>query len=199
MQTTEIVGYKRANLGRQQAQELRAEGLVPCVLYGGTEQVSFYVPAYLFRELVFTDNCYQVTINIEGKEYLAILQDKQFHPVNDSLIHADFLEITPEKVIKVQVPIRLTGTSVGQKQGGKLVQTLRTLKVKGAAKDIPDYVYLDISALELGKAIKVKEIELPELTILESLANPVASITIPRALRQAQQAAAAAATPGKKK
>ena len=187
MKKTEIVGYKRANLGRQASQELRGQGMVPCVLYGGKEQVSFYAPAYLFNPIIFTPDVYEVTLNIEGDVYSAILQDKQFHPVNDSLTHADFLQITPEKVIKMAVPIRLQGVSEGQKVGGKLVQTLRTLRVQAQAKFIPDYIDLDISALELGKSIKVKSIKTENLTVLEPEANPVATITIPRALRQAQQ------------
>ena len=95
MKVTEIVGFKRANLGRQAAQELRAEGMVPGILYGGEEQVSFYAPAYLFRPLIFTTEAYEVKLTIDGKSYTAILQDKQFHPVNDLLVHVDLLEITP--------------------------------------------------------------------------------------------------------
>ncbi|MGL4630155.1 MAG: 50S ribosomal protein L25 [Leadbetterella sp.] len=183
MKTTEIVGYNRANLGRQQAQELRGQGMVPGILYGGKEQVSFYAPAYLFRPLIFTPDAYEIKLTIDGKQYSAILQDKQFHPVNDMLIHVDLLEITPEKVITISIPIRLTGTAIGAKQGGKLVQTLRKLRVKGPAKSIPELVNLDVTELGLGKAIKVKAIDLPGLTILDSEANPVASVTIPRALR----------------
>jgi large subunit ribosomal protein L25 len=183
MKITEIVGYKRANLGRQAAQELRASGMVPGILYGGEEQVSFYAPAYLFRPLIFSTEAYEVKLNIEGKEYSAILQDKQFHPVNDTLVHVDLLEITPEKVINTSIPIKLTGIAIGAKQGGKLVQTLRKLRVKGPAKAIPEFVNLDVSDLGLGKAIKVKSIEIEGITILDSDANPVASVTIPRALR----------------
>ncbi len=190
MKVTEIVGFKRANLGRQASQELRAQGMVPCVLYGGSSQVSFYAPVYLFRPLINTSDAYEVKLNIEGDVYSAILQDKQFHPVNDSLVHADFLEITPEKVIRIEIPVRLTGTAIGQKQGGKLVQSLRKLRVQGPAKSIPEFVDLDISELGLGKAVKVKAIQLEGLTILDSESNPVASITIPRSLRGAGAAAA---------
>ena len=126
-------------------------------------------------------------LQLVQSRHSAILQDKQFHPVNDSLTHADFLEITPEKVIKMAVPIRLQGVSEGQKVGGKLVQTLRKLRVQGQAKFIPDYIDLDITALELGKSIKVKSIKTENLTVLDPESNPVATITIPRALRQAQQ------------
>lgn len=184
MKKTEIVGYNRANLGRQASQELRGEGMVPCVLYGGAEQVSFYVPMYLFRALLYTPDVYEVNINIEGKEFTGILQDSQFHPTNDQIIHADFLEITPDKVIKVEVPIKLHGPSEGQKKGGKLVQKMQKLHIQGAAKNIPDYINVDIKSLDLGKSVKVSSIaEIEGIKILDSPSNPVAVVTIPRALR----------------
>jgi large subunit ribosomal protein L25 len=184
MKVTEIVGFNRANLGRQSAQELRAEGMVPGILYGGKEQISFYAPVYLFRPLIYSTDAYQIKLTIDGKEYNAILQDKQFHPVNDTLVHVDLLEVDEDKVITITIPIRLTGTAKGAKQGGKLVQTLRKLRVKGPVKSIPDFVNLDVTELGLGKSARVKQIELPaELTIIDPAANPVASVTIPRALR----------------
>lgn len=189
MKVTEIVGFKRANLGRTDAQELRAQGMVPGILYGGAEQVSFYAPAYLFRPIIFTTEAYEIKLTIEGKVYSAILQDSQYHPVNDMLTHVDLLEITPDKIIVTAIPIKLTGTAIGAKQGGKLVQTLRKLRVKGPAKSIPEFVNLDVTDLGLGKAIKVKSIDLPNLTVLDSEANPIASVTIPRALRGTLQAA----------
>ncbi len=186
MKKTEIVGYHRANLGRTASQELRGEGMVPCVLYGGAEQVSFYVPMYLFRALLFTPDIYSVTINIEGKEYTGILQDSQYHPTNDQIIHADFLEITPDKVIRVEVPIKLHGPSEGQKKGGKLVQKMQKLRIKGPAKFIPDYINIDIKDLDLGKSVKVSAIAaIDGVTILDAGSNPVAMIAIPRALRGA--------------
>jgi len=185
MKKTEIVGYNRANLGRQASQELRGQGMVPCVLYGGSDQVSFYAPAYLFRDLLFTPDVYEVSINIEGKVYTGILQDSQYHPTTDQIIHADFLEITPDKIIKVEVPIKLHGPSEGQKKGGKLVQKMQKLRLQGPAKNIPDYVNIDIKELDLGKSIKVSAIEeMKGVKILDSTSNPVAVIAIPRALRQ---------------
>jgi large subunit ribosomal protein L25 len=183
MKKTEIVGFKRANLGRTASQALRAEGNVPCVLYGGPDQVSFHAPAYLFRPLLNTPDCYEVLLNIEGTEYTAILQETQFHPVNDQLIHADFLLITPDKVVKVEVPIKLKGLSVGQQKGGKLVQMMRKLRIQGPAKNVPEEVSLSIDDLDLGKSVRVGSIELEGVKILDPAANPVASITIPRALR----------------
>ncbi len=191
MKKTEIVGYLRANLGRPASQQLRAEGMVPCVLYGGKEQVSFYAPAYLFNPLIFTPDIYEVKLNIEGTEYSAILQEKQFDPVNDILIHADFLQITDDKIVKVEVPIRLIGTAAGIGQGGKMSQRLRKLRLQGPVKNIPEYVDVDVTALKLGQSVKVEVIALEGVTILESAANPVASVTIPRSARTAMGAASA--------
>ena len=183
MKKTEIVGFKRANLGRSASNQLRAEGQVPCVLYGGSEQVSFYAPAYLFRPLVYTPDAYEVKLNIEGKEYQAIIQDKQFHPVNDSLIHADFLEISADKIIKISVPIRITGTASGLQAGGKLQHKLRKLRLQGPASAIPEYVDVDVTSLKLGESVKVEVIDLPGLTILDAVSNPVASIVVPRSAK----------------
>jgi large subunit ribosomal protein L25 len=183
MKKLEIVGYRRANLGRTEAQAIRAEGNVPCVLYGGDEQITFYAPAILFRDLLFTPNIYQVTLNIEGDEYQTILQETQFHPVSDSLLHADFLLIRPDKPIRVAVPVRLIGTAPGVQKGGKLVTRVRKMRVKGLAQNIPDFIDVDVSGLDLGKSVRVSQIQVSGFELLESMTNPVASIEIPRALR----------------
>ena len=183
MKQLEIVGFKRANLGKNDAKAIRAEGNVPCVLYGGASQVNFHVPVILFRDLLGTPDAYEVTLNIEGDEYKAILQDTQFHPVNDMLLHADFLEIVDGKPLKVEVPIRFIGTAPGVQKGGKIIQKLRKLKLKGSADAIPDYVDVDVSSLDLGKTIKVAQVELEGVEILDSPANPIASIEIPRSMR----------------
>lgn len=183
MKKTEIVGFKRANLGRSASNQLRADGQVPCVLYGGKEQVSFYAPAYLFRDLIFTPDAFEVELNIEGTVYSAILQERQFHPVNDTLVHADFLEITPDKVIKIQVPIRLIGTAAGLGQGGKMQHKLRKITLKGPASNIPEYVDVDVTSLKLGMSVKVDVIKLDGVEILDALSNPVATVVVPRSAK----------------
>lgn len=183
MKKVEIVGYKRADLGKVEAQRLRAEGYVPSVLYGGEKQVHFYVPVILFRPLLFTPDVFEVTLNIEGEIHTAILQDTQYHPVNDALIHSDFLEIVEGKPITVDVPIKLTGTSEGVIKGGKLNQKLRKLRVKGLSKDIPDYIELDVTSLGLGKSLKVEAVKAEGFEVLSARNLPVVSIDIPRALR----------------
>lgn len=183
MNKIEIVGYKRANLGRTESQAIRAEGNVPCVLYGGSEQVHFYAPAILFRSLIYTPNVYEVTLNIEGTEYRAILQETQFHPVSDTLLHADFLQIVDDKPVKLAVPVRLVGSAPGVQKGGKLVTRVRKLRVKGTVDKIPDFIDVDVSGLDLGKSVRVGQIQVKDIELLEQASNPVASIEIPRALR----------------
>jgi len=183
MKTIEIIGYQRANLGKKSAKELRTLSQVPCVLYGGAEQVHFAVPMILFRELLYTPDVYQVDLNIEGKHYQAILQDAQFHPVNEMILHVDFLELNDTKPVKMQVPIRLQGTAVGVTKGGKLVPKLRKLSVRALPKDMPDFVGVDVSGLDLGKSVKVGDVKAENYTILNSPSNPVVSIEIPRGLR----------------
>jgi len=183
MKTLEIIGFKRANLGKKEAQDLRNEGNVPCVLYGGAEQVHFYTPMILFRDLLYTPNVYQVSLNVEGTKYDCILQDAQFHAVNETILHVDFLQLQTDKPIKLNVPVRLTGTAPGVQKGGKLVPKLRKLSVKALPADMPDYIDVDVSNLDLGRSIKVGDIPAAQYSILNSTANPVVSIEIPRALR----------------
>lgn len=183
MKSIEIVGFQRANLGRTESQAIRAEGNVPCVLYGGESQVHFSAPAILFRDLVYTPNVYEVSLNIEGTVYRAILQETQFHPVSDTLLHADFLLVQDGKDVKVSVPVRLVGTAPGVQKGGKLVTRVRKLRVKGPIENIPEYIDVDVSELDLGKSVRVGQIVVSDITLLEDASNPVASIEIPRALR----------------
>lgn len=183
MKSTEIVGFKRANLGKQEARTLRLEAMVPCVLYGGAEQVHFSAPMYLFRDLLFTPDVYNVTLNIEGTTYQAILQDVQYHPVSDIILHADFLLIQEGKEIKVEVPVRFIGTAVGVSKGGKLVQKLHKIKVQGMADSIPDYVDVPVADLDLGKSVKVGHLKVEGFKILNNTSLPIAGVEIPRALR----------------
>src|SRR6478736_7142747 len=121
MKTIEIIGYKRANLGKSDAQVIREEGNVPCVLYGGEGQVHFYSPVILFRDLVYTNEAHFVHLNIEGEECQAILQEVQFHPVSEIILHADFLKIGDERKIKMSIPTRLVDQAPGVAKGGTLV------------------------------------------------------------------------------
>jgi large subunit ribosomal protein L25 len=183
MKSLEIIGYKRANLGKKGSKDLRLEGNVPCVLYGGTEQVHFYTPMILFRELLYTPNIYEVHLNVEGDEYKCILQDAQFHPVNDIIYHVDFLQLNEAKEIKMEVPVRYTGVAPGVQKGGKLVSKLRKIKVKALPANMPDYIDVDVSQLDLGKSVKVKDIVANNYVLINNPSTPVVSIEVPRAMR----------------
>jgi large subunit ribosomal protein L25 len=186
MKTLEIIGFKRANLGKQQSKELRNESHVPGVLYGNGEQVHFYSPIILFRDLVYSPEVYEVDLNIEGTHYRAILQDAQFHPVNEMLLHVDFLQLQDDKPVKLDIPVKFVGTSPGVIAGGKLSVKLRSLKVKALPANLPDYVEVDISDLELGRSIKVSKVKPENYEILTNPSAPIATVTIPRALKSAQ-------------
>ncbi|UXX79523.1 50S ribosomal protein L25/general stress protein Ctc [Reichenbachiella carrageenanivorans] len=183
MKTIEIVGYKRANLGKIDAKNLRAEGMVPCVIYGGEEQVHFYAPAILFRELVYTAEAHFVKVNVEGKEFDCIMQDIQFHPVSEMILHVDFLQWFAGKSIKMEIPVHLTGISKGVSNGGTLIHKRRSLTIKALPKNMPEHIDLDITPLDFGKAIKVNDVLTENFEILDTPQASIAVVEIPRALR----------------
>ena len=183
MKSLEIIGYKRANLGKSESKKLREEGNVPCVIYGGKEQVHFYAPMILFRSLVYSPEIYFVELNIEGKVYNCILQDIQFHPVSEMILHVDFMELHDDKPIKMQVPVKFFGDSPGIRAGGKLMINTRTLLVRALPKDMPESIDLDISEITLGMTIKVKEVEVDNFEIINSPQVSIASVSIPRAAK----------------
>ncbi len=183
MKTIEIIGYKRANLGKKESARLRTEGYVPGVLYGGDTQAHFYAPVILFRDLVYTPDAHFVNLNIEGDEYRCILQDIQFHPVNEMILHADFLELHEGKIVKMSVPIKLSGTAPGVARGGTLMFKRRALQLKALPKDMPEHIDVDISSLDFGKSVKVSDVKATHYVILDNPANSIAVVEIPRALR----------------
>lgn len=194
MKTIEIIGYRRANLGKADSQKLRDEGNVPCVLYGGDNQIHFYSPMVLFRDLVYTNEAHFVHLNIEGEECQAILQEIQFHPVSEVILHADFLRIAEDKKIKMSVPARLVGLAPGVTKGGALVQKRSTLKVYAFPKDIPDHIDVDVSTLDFHHAIKVGDIKFQGIELADPKQASVAVVEVPRAAKLAAEEAAAAST-----
>ena len=185
MKTLEIIGYKRANLGKSDSKHLRAEGNVPCVLYGGDEQIHFHAPMILFRELVYTQDAHFVNLNIEGQEYRAILQDIQFHPVSEVILHADFLQLFAGKPITMDIPVALTGQSKGVLNGGILVHKRRTLKVLSLPKNMPSHIDVDITDLDFHHSVKVKDVEVEDFEILDTKIASIAVVEVPRALKAA--------------
>jgi large subunit ribosomal protein L25 len=196
MKTVEIIGYRRANLGKSSSQDLREEGLVPCVLYGGNEQIHFYSPMILFRELVYTNEAHFVHFNIEGEEGQAILQEVQFHPVSEVILHADFLRISEDRKIKMNIPIRLIGQAKGLSKGGTLVRKRASLKVYGFPKDMPDHIDVDVTELDFHHAVKVADMKMASLEFLDPKQASIAVVEVPRAAKMAAEEAAAAPAEG---
>lgn len=181
MKTVSMSGSLRENVGKKDTKALRSEGKVPCVLYGGKEQqIKFSVPDKDFIPLLFTPDTNYVKINIEGKEHNAILQDIQYHPVNDEVLHADFLRIFDDKPIKIAVPVKTTGTAPGVLQGGKLNLKMRKVKLYGLPNDIPQEVVLDISKLNIGQGIKVSEISIPNVEFMEVKSSIIVAVKATR-------------------
>ena len=180
METIEIIGYNRANLGKKNSKKLREEGNVPCVVYGGNEQIHFHSPMILFRDLVYTPGANFVKLNIEGIEKDAILQEIQFHPVSEVILHADFLELQENKKIRMDIPVKIIGDSPGVQQGGKILIRIRKLSLMAYPKNMPSFVEVDISELQLGKSISVETLLNDQYEILNSPLVSVVSVNVPR-------------------
>ncbi len=196
MKTIEIIGYQRANLGKNDSQKVREEGNVPCVLYGGDKQIHFYSPVILFRDLVYTNEAHFVHLNIEGEECQAIMQEIQFHPVSEIILHVDFLRITDDRKIKMDIPVRLVGQAPGVAKGGTLVRKRASLKVLAFGKDMPDHIDVDCSALDFHHAVKVEDMKMANLEFLDPKMAAIASVEVPRAAKLAEETTAAAPAEG---
>ena len=189
MENVAINGKARTEFGKKGSKAMRREGYVPSVLYGGEEVIHFGVTPRSVKELVYTPDFKVAQVSVDGKTYSAILKDIQFHPLSDELLHLDFLELVPEKQVKVAVPVKFVGAAPGLKVGGKLMQALRRIKIKTTPEHLVDTLELDISKLELGQSIRVRDIKTPEgIEITSAPGTPVASIEVPRALRSAAAA-----------
>jgi large subunit ribosomal protein L25 len=159
MQSVTLQGTVRTELGTKYAKQLRDQGHVPCVMYGGDAPVHFYAPILAFRDLVYTAEARMASIELEGKTYNAVIQDMQFDVLNDALTHVDFIQVLDGKPVTIQVPMVLTGNSRGVRNGGKLKFSLRTLKVKGLINDLPSSIEHDITDLRIGQAIRVADVK----------------------------------------
>lgn len=190
-----MFGYLRDGVGKSSTKSLRNEGKVPCVLYGGNENVNFSMYSEDFKNLVYTPNTYKVQLDIDGKIYKAVLKDIQFHPVNDSILHADFLAISEDKAVEMKVPVKFVGNSVGVRAGGKLVVKSQKLRIKTIPSKLPDFIEINIENLEIGKSIKVADLVAGDYIVLDSPNNPIVTVKTTRAA----QSAAAEAASGKKK
>lgn len=182
MKTVSMSGSLRANVGKKDAKMNRASGKVPCVVYGGKEELHFAIEEKVLEKIIFTPYTFLIDLDIEGKKLTATLQDVQYHPVSGKTLHADFLQVTAGKPIIVYLPIRVEGSSPGVLRGGKLVKKFRKLKVKGLAENMPEEIVIDISKMEIEDTLRVSDIKIPKIEILEIMGNLVISVASSRAV-----------------
>ena len=184
MKSITINGSKRESVGKKATKALRNAEMVPCVLYGEKEPIHFAAKELDFSKLIYTPNAHTVVIKTEDGTFDAVLQDIQFHPVTEAVMHMDFLELVPGMKFKATVPVRLVGSSKGVKEGGKLLAKLRSVTITTTPEKAVDEVSADISAMELGSTIRVKDIIIPDGVVVDNTpAVPIASIEVPRALK----------------
>jgi len=180
MKTVSLSGALRADVGKKDAKKSRKEGNIPCVIYGGEKQIHFTLPELKLDKILFTPEVYILDITVDGKEYKTILQDIQYHPVTDKVLHADFLEISENKPVVVGIPVRFAGIAPGVTKGGKLQVKYRKLRVKGSIADLPEFIELDVSKLDLGNSIKVRDLKLDNLVVMETLNAVVVQVKMAR-------------------
>jgi len=176
MKSVIINATEREDLGSKFARKLRKEGNVPCVVYGGEKPVHFYAPVLNYRDLVYTNVAKKAVIEVGGNTIEAIMQDIQFHPVTDAILHIDFMQLIPGKLITLDVPVFLSGSARGVLNGGRLKHTLRKLSVRALPKDLPDSIEIDITALRIGQSIRVAEVATDNFEILNLQKAVVCSI-----------------------
>jgi len=180
MKTVLLSGSPRENVGKKDAKSLRKEGLIPCVIYGGKEQLFFFVKEKELTKIIHSPEVYVIELDIAGVKKTATIKEMQFHAVKDVAIHVDFLEVIDGKPVVVSLPISITGTSPGVLRGGKLQKKLRRLMVKGLINNIPDKITVDISPLDIGNSIRVKDIKIENLTLLDKEASIVVGVQTAR-------------------
>jgi large subunit ribosomal protein L25 len=199
MKTIEISGSFRKELGKKSSRELRKANNVPCVIYGGKENIHFYTHENNFKNIVYTPDAHLVNLNLEGKTYTLVLKEIQFHPVNDKIIHADFTEVAINKPVIIGIPIKVSGDSVGIKAGGKLRIRRRSLLVKGFANDIPEFLPIDITEVKIHQSIKVGDLSFDKIELLDPKRSMVLAVATSRVAQktpeelEAETAAAALA------
>ncbi len=185
MKTIELKAAKRENFGKTATKQLRKEGQVPCVLYGGKETVHAAALLKDFNKLIYTPDVHLINLNIDGTAHNAVIQDIQFHPVTDDAMHVDFLQVFEDKPVVIEIPVKTKGLAAGVKAGGKLTIEKRKLKVKGLAKDLPTQLEIDITNLGLGKGIQVGHLNFENLELLNNKNQVVISVKLTRAARAA--------------
>ena len=188
MKTFDLKGEVRQEVGKKATKAVRVGDAVPCVLYGGKDNVHFTAKQSDLRKLIYSPDVYIINLTVGGTATKAIMKDLQFHPVTDKVLHIDFLEIIDNKPVIVEIPVKLTGLAEGVRAGGKLSLEIRKLKVKGIYTNIPETIEIDVTSLGLGKSIQVAKVQVENLELLNAKNAVVAQVKLTRAARGAAAA-----------
>ncbi len=190
MKTITIEGQLRTGFGKAATRELRSQGMVPGVIYGGEQEVNFQAPAAAFKSLVYTSSFQLAEIKLDGKTYKTILKDLQFDKVNDHLLHVDLLELVDDKKVVADIPLKFTGSAIGVKDGGKLNIKMKSLKVKTYPQYLQEQIEVPVDHLELNGNVRVEDVKVDHYEMLHSPRIPVASVTLTRQLKEETPVAA---------
>ncbi|OJW83959.1 MAG: 50S ribosomal protein L25/general stress protein Ctc [Bacteroidetes bacterium 46-16] len=186
MKSVKIEGQKRSEIGKKATRQLRSEGMVPAVIYGGKETIHFAAPSMALRPLVYTPDFQVAEITVDGKEYRTIMKDLQFDVVTDELSHVDFLELVEDRKVIADLPLKFTGQPEGVKAGGRLVVKAKTLKVRVLPKYLAENIEVNIDNLQIGENVRVQDVNAENMEVMNSPRIPIASVVTTRALRQAE-------------
>lgn len=187
MKTIEISGSIRTNVGKKDSKQLRKAGNVPCVIYEKDRNIHFYAFENSFTNLIYTHDAHLVKLNLDGNEYKAVLQDIQFHPVSDKILHIDFIEVFDDKPIVISLPISVVGDSVGVKAGGKLRIKKRNLKVKGLTNDIPEYITIDVTNVKINHSVKVGDLSVDKIEFLDPKITTIVTVATSRVAQKGEE------------
>ena len=186
MKTLEVKAVERAEFGKKAAKAFRREGLIPCVIYGGSEEIAFTVDAKEIKPLIYTPNSYIVELNFDGKIEKAVMREVQFHPVREQILHIDFYRVQEGKPVAISIPVRLSGTAEGVKIGGKLALSARKLMVKAMVDQLPDEIVVDVTPLQVGQTIFVGDLKQENVTFVTPATTAVCAVRVTRASRAQQ-------------
>ncbi|QDP85277.1 50S ribosomal protein L25/general stress protein Ctc [Chryseobacterium sp. SNU WT5] len=190
MKSITIQGTKRESVGKKSTKALRDAELVPCVVYGGEETLNFSATEKSFKGLVYTPEAHTVSIEVDGKTIPAVLQDIQFHPLTDKILHADFYQLSDDKPVVMEVPVRITGRSKGVVAGGAMRQSFRKLKVKAIPANLPDEIVVDVTPLKIGSKLYVGTLKTEGFTFMHPDNAVVVAVKMSRTAAKGGAAAA---------
>lgn len=183
MNTIELSAVKRGDLGKTGSKLLRADDMVPGVVYFNGEATHISVSAKALKKVLYAADTFLINVDLEGEAFQAVVKHADFHPVTEKMLHIELQKVTNDKKVVVSLPIKMLGTSVGVVKGGKLLTKLRKIKVKGFASELPAFVGVDVSHLDLGDNILIKEVDFKGLEIVSNGTTAIASVEIPRSLK----------------